>query len=223
MINTIGNKRQINPRQVSFTSVPIFNVNVPKLVNNAYELTPALFSRLDILDPQDIQTMHKFKHQFTYKLYGESFPDMFLSQNPIYVKDNSFYALEVPSADNGEKELLGLLSTDNQSTKTVWKDIFVDIVNVREDLQKHKFSIYNIREYKNVGELLMYGIGKIADNEGVGFGLTSGNDAFYNRIRMPHIRSDRYFGGQALKDFLIRVEDKFKLSNTSVNITSQSS
>lgn len=221
MISSINNNIQSNSKQVSFTSVPIFKLNVPKLVNKSYELTPAVFSMLDILDPQDIQMMHKFEDKFTYKINGVGITDMFFQS---YTKKNSFYALEAPSAKNNDNELLGLLAATHESLVKWRKGIFVYMVNARSDIQKNKIlNLFN-REYKNVGELLLYGIGKIADSQDFGFTLISSNHLFYNKIKMPDYAStNRHFEGQALKDFLRTVENKFRLSNPSVNTTFQSS
>lgn len=217
MINNINTTYpRIQPKPVSFTSMPLYNINVPKLVNNAYELTPAVFSRLNPSDANDVKMVLKNKNKFKFKAKGEelTIPELFTTKDYRFVGNYKFYAIEIPNKAKNKNELLGLMTTDNINSSNY--RLFVDMIDVRSDLQKKNgFFRFGKRKYTNVGELLLYGAGKTAKDKGASIFLGNENSGFYDKIKMQG-KNIRKFFGEDLANFIKTTEEKFKISNPSI-------
>lgn len=213
-INTTYPRTQA--KLVSFTSTPLYKISVPKLVNNSYELTPAIFSRLNPKDANDVKMVLKNKSKFKFKAKSENLtiPELFTTKDYRFVGNYSFYAIEVPNKAKNKNELLGLMTTDNINSSNY--RMFVDMIEVRSDLQK-KVSLFRFgkRKYTNIGELLLYGAGKTAQNKGASIFLGNENSGFYDKIKMQG-KNIRKFFGEDLTNFIKTTEEKFKINNSSM-------
>lgn len=214
MLNKIAIGTQNRNSRVSFTSQPIYKLKIPKLVDGIYELTPVLFSKLNPYDKLDLKLMEHIKEEFTFGHPFESIVDDFLSRNTYSHKINSFYCLEQSDVAEPKKKILGLTSLVWNYPLIKSRPLYVGKINARSDLQK-KILSFTRRKYKNIGELLMYAIGKMANERNDEIYLYSANDKFYNKIKMPRTddKSHRVFNGSQLKEFLKRCEKKFNLSD----------
>lgn len=227
MINSL-NSFFASPKQVSFTSVPVYKLNIPKLNKGSYELTPILFSKLDTSDALDIQMIDACKKDFSYKVEFSipngagknksknlSIPELFLNKCAELKNKYNFFALELPNVAEKGKKIIALMATNKAKNSLLYRTNtnYIEMLNVRTRLKNKSTS--KKREYKNVGELMIYGIGKMSQKEGSSVSLVSGCNEFYDKIGMPG-KALRKFAGNDLNKFLKRTEDKFELKDTSV-------
>lgn len=224
MITPVNNNLN-NSKKVSFTSVPIFKLKVPKLNKYSYELAPVLFSKLDSSDPLDKEMVEGCKRRFGLTLSFStleqskkdkssklSIPALFLHSCEELKKEYDFFALELPNVTETGKKILGLMVTRKEKNSEFYGNntTFVEMLNVRRGLKKNEFLNFTKRKYKSTGELMMYGIGKLSKKEDCTVALLSGCHAFYDKIGLSG-RTFRKFSPQELDDFLVKTEKKFNL------------
>lgn len=203
----------IKNNPINFTSKPLYRFNIPKLVERQYEPSPALFSRLSPSDENDIKMVLKHKNKFKYKVDGHSIVDFFTTKDYKYMGNYNFYAIEAENKSKKRNEILGLLTTDNiNSTKN---RILIDMIDVRSDLQKptSMFSFLKKRKYTNVGESLIYGISRYAEENKSSFWLISENNPFYDKINIPG-NYFRKLSGEKLNTFIKSIEAKFGITSS---------
>lgn len=190
----------------SFKGKPLYEVKIPKLEGKSYKPTPVVFTKLDPKDISDIQMVKKNRLKFFYG-FDFDIPRLFLSRHELYQNTYDFFALESPT--NNNDRLLGLACVKKQSAFGIKKSMYLDKLSTRKDLKKYNIFRFGKRKFKNVGELMMYGLAKNAAVDKKGMHWKSGSNGFYDALGL----SEGFLRRVSLKklpEFLKRVEVKFR-------------
>ncbi len=222
------NSRSSNRKNsVAFKSKKIYDLEILKLGKNGqYELVPASFTRLLNSSVEDCKALDSIKKSWKGADFITELVEKFnFTKNPY-----AHYAVEIKDDKLPlHKKIVALACT---SSSEVSNNSQLKLYL----LQGKPASKYgqDKRQFKGAGELMMYGLTRIAKASNVEkLCLDSTNDAFYDALhmrkkitnvnraadylspeeakRVSSITSERYFLPEDFQSFIKQISDKYKL------------
>lgn len=162
-----------NNNNINFTSIPVHAVNLKKVTNGIEnDSVKAIFSRLDIDDPKDLDTLRQLKDTWDDR---DKLVHSMYKHFKMKTPDNDYFAIELPGKDDLSERIVGLAHTLYSQTNKTYE--------LRELITKPCLQYYtDERKIKGIGEALLGEVvkqakGKNANN--VNFVSLAKN--FYNK------------------------------------------
>jgi len=210
-MNLLSQLTNFNPdkRQISFKSMPIYKVNIKDINGNPVQAIIRKFDPEDAADLADLKGLCDYWNKLFHRKsstagYIKHIYDQFARKKENF----EFWALELPdSQKNIAERILGFVNFKGDAS--FFNQISPERIVVRED----KSFDNPDRNFKNIGSSLLYALSKYFKTTSFNkILLDSGNDRYYDHIKMPKLPSDyefRYVDRSNVDSFIKNLEDKF--------------
>jgi hypothetical protein len=214
-----ANSNNLDKKQISFKSTPIYKVNIKGFDGKPIQALITEFDPNDASDIADLKSLKDFWNKLFHRKsssaeYIRLIYDQFIGTYKKYALEGEnwrFWALElVDSKKNITERILGFINFKcEQFPKNGIKKISPERLIVREDQSYENPE----RKFKNLGNSILYALSKyFKENNFDKIIIESGNDPFYDHIKMPKYPLDdefRYLDDHNINSFLKNLESNF--------------
>lgn len=198
---------------LSFSSQFLYKANIKQILKNGEErFVPVNITRFIPEDPSDVNSMTNAENYFSEEGFFSC-----IKRNFAQNMNNYFLALEINSTGKKPKnKIIGLaeVTSATYNGSEGYNDLEVMLMQSGKSAEKESRN----RKYKGAGELLLYGICKLARD--LGFSevtLNSTNDEFYDHINMPKApdlgKSYYAFKKNIMDKFIQEIKKKYSIKD----------